>query len=364
MNEWHILCAVAWVVGWVLLTRVPRLPPSAKAAPREDRAITIVIPARNEARRLPHLLGDLAESRPTDARVLVVNDHSDDDTVAVAKEFKFVEVLSVPDLEGDWVGKTWACHCGAQTARPGVLVFLDADVRLRGNALDRAITAWRERRGLLTVWPYHRVKRSYEHLSALFNVTSLMGVGCGSLIPPRRPRGGFGPLMVTSTEEYEAVGGHESVHHSVIDDFALAARYSEEDLPVANFGGGDLVSFRMYPHGVRELIEGWTKNFGSGAQAVEIVRLLGIALWTTCSIGCLTWVGYVPNGTGEYLYALFAIQMAVFFKQVGDFSLLDALLYPLHAVFFALVFASSIFQTYVLRRVAWRGRRVRTSVGP
>ena len=360
MNEWHVLCAVAWLLGWVLLTRLPRLRPSPKAAPRDDRAITVVIPARDEAQRLPHLLGDLAVSRPLDARVIVVDDHSEDETAEIARSFGFVEVLSAPELEGDWIGKTWACHHGARVAQPGVLVFLDADVQLRENALDRAITAWRERRGLLTVWPYHRVKRPYEHLSALFNVTALMGVGCGSLIPPRPPRGGFGPLMVTSTEDYAAVGGHASVRNSVIDDFALAARYVEQGLPVVNFGGHEQVSFRMYPNGFRQLLDGWTKNFASGAGTVPLPRLLGTALWIACSIGCLTWVHGVPNGVGEYIYALYVIQMAVLFRQVGAFTLLDALLYPLHAVFFLLVFARSLFHTFVLRRVAWRGRSVRT----
>jgi 4,4'-diaponeurosporenoate glycosyltransferase len=361
MNEWHILCAGAWLVGWVLLARVPRLRPAPQALPGSDRALTVVIPARNEAERLPHLLGDLAASRPVAARVIVVDDHSDDGTAEIAGGFDFVEVLRTPDLEGDWVGKTWACHCGARAAQPGVLVFVDADVRLQENALDRVIAAWPERRGLLTLWPYHRVRRPYEHLSALFNVTALMAIGCGSMVPPRKVRGGFGPFMATSTEDYAAVGGHESVRTSVIDDFALASRYADHDLPVVNLGGGRLVSFRMYPHGIRQLVEGWTKNFGLGAKAVALWRVFGIALWITCSIGCLTWVHGVPNGTGEYLYALFAIQMAVLFRQVGSFSVLDAVLYPLHVVFFTLVFARSLVHTYVLRRVTWRGRRIRTN---
>ena len=99
MNIWHIFCLIAWGLGWVLLLRVPRLKPSPKAAPREDRGITIVIPARNEAERLPHLLGDLAASRPIDARVIVVDDHSEDDTAELAGQFGFVEVLRAPDLE-------------------------------------------------------------------------------------------------------------------------------------------------------------------------------------------------------------------------------------------------------------------------
>ena len=53
--------------------------------------------------------------------------------------------------------------------------------------------------------------------------------------------------------------------------------------------------------------------------------------------------------------------MAVLFRQVGNFWLINAILYPLHAVFFTLVFARSIFHTFVLRRVTWRGRRVSTN---
>lgn len=356
----HIVCAIAWLIGWVLLARVPRLGPAAKSEERDSRAVTVVIPARNEAQRLPHLLADFARSRPPGARVIVVDDHSEDGTAEMARGFDFVEVLPAPELEGDWIGKTWACHCGAREAAPGVLVFLDADVRLHGDALERAIGGWRRKEGLLTVWPYHRVERPYEHLSALFNVTTLMSLGCGSLIPPRNPRGGFGPLMVTSTDAYASVGGHASVRHSVIDDFALARRYHDEGIPVTNLGGGKAVSFRMYPHGFRSLLEGWTKNLGSGAKAVAFWRFLAIALWVTCSIGSLTWVGGIPSTKSEILYGLYAIQMAVLFRQVGSFSLLDALLYPLHAVFFTLVFARSLFHTYVLRRVVWRGRHVRT----
>src|SRR5712691_7754836 len=77
-----LLLAVTWVIGWVLLWRVPSLPPASSRAP--GRRVSVVAPARNEARRLPGLLAALgAQTRPAD-EVLVVDDHSDDDTAAIA----------------------------------------------------------------------------------------------------------------------------------------------------------------------------------------------------------------------------------------------------------------------------------------
>ena len=67
-----------------------------------------MVPARNEAGRLPGLLAALgAQTRPAD-EVLVVDDHSDDDTAAVA-DTAGVAVAAAPPLPDGWTGKTWAC---------------------------------------------------------------------------------------------------------------------------------------------------------------------------------------------------------------------------------------------------------------
>ena len=72
----HWIALVGWILGWVLLWRVPRLP---RSAPEEPMApVTIVIPARNEAQRIAGLLGPLTVGLPPAAQVIVVNDHSTD----------------------------------------------------------------------------------------------------------------------------------------------------------------------------------------------------------------------------------------------------------------------------------------------
>jgi len=43
--------------------------------------------------------------------------------------------------------------------------------------------------------------------------------------------------------------------------------------------GRGLLSFRMYPNGPRELIEGWTKGFASGAGQTPRATLLLLVAW-------------------------------------------------------------------------------------
>ena len=169
--------------------------------------VTIVIPARNEAQRLPGLLGPLTEGLPEVAQVVVVDDHSTDGTGEVAGRYPGVRVLSSPELPAGRTGKTSTCHTGAQAAPPAALMFLDADVELRPEALARTLAMRRARGGLVSVWPYPRVVHPYEHLSALFNVTTFMGIGAGSLHPPRNLREAAGPMIVTATADHARAGG-------------------------------------------------------------------------------------------------------------------------------------------------------------
>ncbi|MFM7068934.1 MAG: glycosyltransferase [Actinomycetes bacterium] len=364
-----IMVAAGWLLGWWAFgrpTSVDALPGSRRAtsaphsAATERPAISLIIPARNEATSLPLLLSDLASARPTGAQVMVVDDHSTDDTAALAAAFDFVRVIAAPQLPAGWTGKSWACATGAAAASGDVLVFIDADVRVSDGALDRLIDEHERVGGLVSVQPWHRTVRPYERLSALFNVVALMGTGAGSRAAAS---GAFGPLLVTSRADYELAGGHEAVRAEVVDDLALARQYREAGRPVHLYTGGRAVQFRMYPDGVRSMLEGWTKNFASGAGTTAPLRLGATVVWVT-SLGGTVGVfadalnDSVPLAVGPLVYVLFVAQIGWMFRQSGSFGRLTALVYPALMVFFVVVFARSTWRTYVRRSVAWRGRLV------
>ena len=360
-----------WLCGCWLLWRV------APVGARRDRAdelevaldrppCSIVVPARDEAGTLPKLLATLATERRPDDEVIVVDDASTDGTAAAALEGG-ARVVVAPPLPPDWTGKNSACWTGAHAATHDVLVFLDADTELRPGGLDRLLADQRRHGGLLSVQPFHAVRRAYEQLSAFFNVVAMMGIDAFTPLGERRvPSGAFGPVLVTHRADYDRVGGHASVADQILDDVALARRYTEAGLRVTCLGGKGTVRFRMYPDGLRHLLEGWTKNFAGGAAGTRKVTLVLIAAWISLCIeaawnpGAALLDGGTGLGPATLVYAAVAGQVLWMLRRIGAFHPLTALAYPIPLAFFLALFTRSIFDVYVRRRVTWKGRELAT----
>jgi glycosyltransferase involved in cell wall biosynthesis len=83
--------------------------------------VTVVIPARNEAVGLQSLIPAI-KAQLEDAEIVIVNDGSDDDTLAVCSKF-LVKVISHPYPKGNGA----AIKTGARAAKGDIIVFMDAD---------------------------------------------------------------------------------------------------------------------------------------------------------------------------------------------------------------------------------------------
>ena len=354
-----VLIIVGWLLGWVLLWRMPKL-----RAPRRDGTesrISVVIPVRNEVDRIPLLLASLERQRRRPHQVIVVDDGSDDGSASAVRAFPWVELVTASPVPPGWTGKSWACETGAHRADGDLLVFLDADVVLGADALDQLVATWSDVGGLVSVQPLHRTERPFESLSLMFNVVAVMGLGVGSLLPPRREWGAAGPCLVTSRSDYDRIGGHASVAGAVAEDLALADGYRRADLSVRCFGGRDQISFRMYRNG-HDLFQGWAKNVATGARHTPVVRALGVAVWMAALISTVIAVVTVPGGsmawsTVAIFYAAVALQLGMLGARVGRFRA-AAVVWPVLVATFVVIFAASTIQTAVLRRARWSGRSI------
>jgi glycosyltransferase involved in cell wall biosynthesis len=83
--------------------------------------LSIILPARNEAASLRTLLPELVAILPG-TEIIIVNDGSNDDTLAVCAAFP-VRVVSHPYPKGNGA----AVKSGARVANGDVLIFMDAD---------------------------------------------------------------------------------------------------------------------------------------------------------------------------------------------------------------------------------------------
>ncbi|MFM7892154.1 MAG: glycosyltransferase family 2 protein, partial [Actinomycetota bacterium] len=122
-----VVFLLGWGAGWVGFLRAKSLTqlPSAERVNDAERTngaaratVSVIVPCRNEADNLQHLLPSLyAALQPTD-EVIIVDDDSTDGTAAIAARFtdRNVQVLPAGSLPAGWAGKSHACWIGAQRA--------------------------------------------------------------------------------------------------------------------------------------------------------------------------------------------------------------------------------------------------------
>ncbi len=343
-----------WFIALLLVCAGFLLSPRLRAAPMRERldairrpSLSILIPARNEAHNLPILLQSLAAQSLQPSEVIVVDDASSDGTDRIAHAFG-ASVVSPGPLPDGWRGKTHACHCGAQVATGELLVFVDADVRFeQPDGLRRLVDAWPG--GAYSLCPWHAVETPVEHLSFFFNLNMVVGTA---------PDGLFGPLLLIDRDSYQRCGGHERVRDKVLEHFRMAHHARELGIPVASAAGRGIVSFRMYPRGLADLVEGWTKGFASGVGQVSLRWMVVISAWLTGLM--LVPVGYIVSGWAFEWMALHLVawaQLVGFARRIGDFRWWWAPLYPVALVFFFGLFARSACRSG--RTVTWKGREIR-----
>ncbi len=216
----------SWLNG-VLIRRLEAYPPIKKAP-----FVSILVPARNEARNLEACLNGLLSQDYPAFEVLVLDDHSTDATPLILEQFtaKDSRLRAVPgeNLPEGWLGKHWACHQLAQQARGEWLLFADADTVFHPHTVRDAMAAAEfEQADFLTAVPHEEMITLGERLLVPYFLISAL-----SFIPVflsrwiRFPAFTFtiGQFILVRKQAYWAMGGHQAVRDNAVDDLALGKR--------------------------------------------------------------------------------------------------------------------------------------------
>jgi chlorobactene glucosyltransferase len=272
------LLAAPWVLGPVVTlvrARHSRSLDDERATPPADPPlVSLVIPARNEARNIRRCVETALASDYPRLEVIVVDDHSTDDTSAIVGDVMRrdarLRVITPPPLPGGWFGKQWACSAGAGASRGELLGFMDADTWQAPDLITRVVNAMDSRGAdVLSVAGTQVLGGFWERIvqPQVFGVLLQRYGGTEAVNRSRfaSQKIASGQCLWLRRQAYDALGGHAAVRDKVAEDLALAQLYFRAGRTVSLVLGLSQLSTRMYAS-LRELIEGWGKNIYAGGR--------------------------------------------------------------------------------------------------
>jgi chlorobactene glucosyltransferase len=367
-----IFLAILLLISFINLLTLKRLGkfPDPASTPR----VSLLVPARNEARNIGGCVrGLLAQDYP-DFEVIVLDDESTDGTGEILErittEDARLRVIHGQPLPAGWLGKNWACQQLSQAADGDYLLFTDADTCHEPLMLrDAMAAAIAVNADLLSGMPHQEVKTWSEQLLVPILAWSFM-----AFIPialAERVRAAFlsvsiGQFLLFRRSAYEKIKGHESVRDKVVEDFELARNIKKAGLQWRFVDATARIHCRMY-HNFREVFNGLSKNlfvvFGNVFFFALAWSALIISFLEPQLILLLALFGVVLP-VKLVLLSVLAIGQAILLWAITDlrfgFPLKQAALYPITIVLAVVIGLRSMFAHLFKRDVTWKGRSVVT----
>ena len=251
-------------------------------------AVSILIPARNEAAVIDAAVTNALLSRGVDIEVVVMDDGSTDGTdaivLALAAADPRVRLERAPALPPGWNGKQHACWALAQAAHNPILCFVDADVTLGPDCVARmAHFLETGDNALVSGFPRQVTETTLEWLLLPLIHFVLLG-----FLPVSRMRAGTDPnfaagcgqFLMARKEAYFAIGGHSEIKLTMHDGLRLPRLFRAAGRRTDLADITNLASCRMYTTAA-QVWSGLAKNATEGLAArsrivpVTLLLLLG-----------------------------------------------------------------------------------------
>jgi biofilm PGA synthesis N-glycosyltransferase PgaC len=273
--------------GWKMAMQ----PPEASSSV-DHPTVTVVIAARNEASNIANLLNDLEHQTMPNFEVVVVDDHSDDDTAAIARTFSGNSryALEVVCLEST-AGKKAAVTTGVYRAHGSIIITTDADCRLGPRWIEGMVASFEP--NVKFVSGGVRIGRTDTFSAQLqaAEFASLIGVGA-SAIGLGHPILCNGANMAFRRDAFLKVGGYSGNDHIASGDDVFLLQKIHRHYP------GSVVFCRNSDAVVETRAVPWRQFFsqrirwGAKWKHAGSLAMRALALF----IGCihLSWLILVP----------------------------------------------------------------------
>lgn len=334
-------------------------------APASHPRVSIVLAARDEVRGVEGAVRSLLAQAYPALEVVAVDDRSADGTREVLDRLAAAEprlrVVHVTELPPGWLGKTHALQRGAEAATGELLLFTDADVVMRDDAVSRAVGLL-QARGADHVAAGPSLESPTVPLALVVNFFIMAFVLFQRPWRAVNPRSadhiGIGAFNLVTRAAYARAGGHERVALRPDDDLKLGKAIKLAGGRQLFASGRGVMTVEWYAT-LGEMVRGLRKNsfagmeysvarFVGAALAVLLVHVLPFALvWTSGGVERIAWA-----------VACLALMTAYFASAAAARSRpWLALLYPVAALLFLWIFARNVVLTLREGGIEWRGTR-------
>jgi cellulose synthase/poly-beta-1,6-N-acetylglucosamine synthase-like glycosyltransferase len=146
--------------------------------------ISIIIPVRNESENIKLLLNDLLNQsyKKEDFEILLINDHSEDNTVELAQSCNVgnLQIINMKEYE---LGKKQAIKAGVNSSKGNLIVTIDGDCRVGPDWLPVIASFYDLNKPELIIGPvvYSEENTLFDYMQSL-EVAALVASGAGAAI--------------------------------------------------------------------------------------------------------------------------------------------------------------------------------------
>lgn len=373
--------AIMTIIAAVNVLTIPRIRRTWK--PQALPFVSVLIPARNEADTIGTCLSSLVAQDYPHYEIIVLDDRSEDRTWEVLRAWKsrapHVRILRGKPLPPGWVGKCYACHQLAGSARGDLLLFTDADTKHNATSIANAVAALeRSNADLLSLLPLLELRSFWEKVvMPMLHFVTFTTLPFPLVHHMRKPQLAManGQFMLFRRSAYEAVGGHEAVKDALVEDVWLARLVKKHGLRLRVMDGKELAATRMY-RSLREIWEGFSKNLFPGFRyslaAIMLVMFFNVATSVAPFVVAVAGL-FGPSALGlslsdswvQLTLAQAALLVAIRVMLSLRFSLafLPIVLHPVAMAIVVGIAANSVRWTLFAGGLRWKGRTYPLSRG-
>ncbi len=346
--------------------------------PSNPLLISVCVPARNEERNIRACVeGVLAQDYPN-FEVIVLDDRSTDSTheilVSIRSTTDKLQIINGSDLPTGWAGKPHALYQASASARGDWLCFVDADTFIAPETLSSCyVKALETKADMFTIMTFQSLGSFWEKTVMPIVMTALsVGFSPRKVNDPNTKDAiANGQFIMIKRSVYDALGGHESVKDSIVEDKDISEQVKWKGFRLIVADGMKVAKTRMYTS-LSEIWEGWTKNIYLGLRdqtGLLWLGAFGALLAFLASIFLPAWpllgMNWYLNGgdwmaLGVVLESLmlwaYLIQARAMIALKLKISPWYALTLPLGAGVFGTMMLTSAWNVVSRKGVTWKGR--------